>query len=174
MAYVPPALRRKQEAAAKGERGDKDEPKHGTSRRNTVSTIPSIADIQNHFWPGKEVAIVCQEDTPVRKQYEVKDLNFVAQRAQGEDIKIGQDDRINIREAEKEIANNSDLEARGVHAHSTLNGSEAEPDKLKYVLLFHNAVSANINVSWKLSVFSHSLTSTAPKMDDRPNNIRQI
>lgn len=50
MSYVPPALRRKQEAAAKGERHVEKESSTAHDLENR-SNLHSLRDIQKYFWP---------------------------------------------------------------------------------------------------------------------------
>lgn len=143
MAYVPPALRRKQEAAAIGENGKIDELRHKFSKENTRPSLPSIADIQNHFWPTKEAASARQAEAGLAIRHNDKSSSYGSNLGHVKGTEDDQDNQTTRLMVDKELAIDSSPGVRGIQAHSTLNGTEAEPDKLKYVLLFHNAVSIN-------------------------------
>ena len=132
MAYVPPALRRKQEAAARGEKLDEKSPSLSIE---PATLLPSIHDIQNHFWPTK------QELVPSERH----DRGFSDTTLQTSAASLptnDQDDK-NVELVEQKVDDDEEPKPRVSHPHSTLNSTEAEPDKLKYVLLFTDAVSAS-------------------------------
>ncbi|KAK5952447.1 hypothetical protein OHC33_006490 [Knufia fluminis] len=140
MSYVPPALRRKQEALAKGEKLSDDATLSTTLDATSNSALPTVTDIQNHFWPPKKT------DSSVLKARDVNTASNVPSSATEKPLEAVEDT-----DADKNGKNQSTETSSGTittnqpRQHSTLNGTAAEPDKLKYVLLFHQAVSSALS-----------------------------
>ena len=134
MAYVPPALRRKQEAAAKGERLDEKSPSLSSPSIKPATFLPSIHDIQNHFWPTKEELVPSE-----RHNRRFSDRSFQPSELS---VPTNSQETKDVEHVDQRLDNDEELKLRVSHPHSTLNSAEAEPDKLKYVLLFTDAVSS--------------------------------
>ena len=144
MAYVPPALRRKQEAAADGDKLRDDVSTHPTVEASRTK-LPTIYDIQNHFWPLKEQVAENSLDSGVRgSEAAIKEsCEGGVSEPQDESVSNAQPDTQAT--AKRELPGDTKTKtplARETHPHSTLNGTAEDRDKLKYVLLFNDAVSA--------------------------------
>lgn len=120
MAYVPPALRKQQDKAAEGETSANSMVPDARSSKLTSAILPSIDDIQKHFWPTQETSVLDPSQAPAN------------------------DGNTSSVDKESQEKTNGDLpteEPRSrTKAHSTLNSTEEQPDSLSYVLLFHDAV----------------------------------
>jgi len=112
MAYVPPALRKKQEAVSDGSKTDyqgRTPILHDV--KSSDGALPTVDDIQDHFWP--------QED------HNDHDGLLSSRPDNPEDGET--------------LENKTPIVS--AHKHSTLNGTAKEPNKLRYLLLFKGAVS---------------------------------
>lgn len=138
MSYVPPALRRKQEALAKGEKLSDDASTPETSDPGPMSTLPTVTHIQNHFWPPKKGV---SQTNPQASANGEKDASQSLQKDISQSIEGGANLEDRASKTNSEDGASGGIKSTLPHSHSTLNGTQAEPDKLKYVLLFHQAVS---------------------------------
>lgn len=93
------------------------------ARKSHTIDLPSLDDVQTHFWPTATVT----ENKPIenddRQPSSSTGTSSVFATSEADSVNNAED---NLRTSHK--------------THSTLNGAEAEPDKLCYVLLFHDAV----------------------------------
>lgn len=137
MSYIPPALRRKQEALARGEKLSDDATASGASALDSTKKLPSVTDIQNHFWPPKKA------DSSTLNSSDAADKPDASALAERElhQVPDNADDVTDIGKTEADPSNPAISKPNLPHTHSTLNGTQAQPDTLKYVLLFHQAVS---------------------------------
>lgn len=116
MAYVPPAQRRRQEAASGGLQPDYERrPPTLRGCEAPEEVLPTVDDIQTHFWP---------------RQGQSGHSNTGASEAKN----LG-------REHTAEVKTTPDA---STYKHSTLNGTAKEPNKLGYLLLFRGAVSLHV------------------------------
>lgn len=120
MAYVPPGLRKKQQNTVTESVSALD-----SSASGNVGTValPSLDDIQKHFWP-----------TPTIDEKHLTDND-----GDQETVTTDKDDvRVTSATDNHTVPSSSHPTVR--KSHSTLNATEAEPNRLRYVLLFHNSV----------------------------------
>lgn len=133
MAYVPPALRKRQQGDAKGDQVENDRsPRY--PKQDSTSNLPTVYDIQNHFWPTP----VVQKDTE-KQVGNREDGSNSAQTSEDSSKTTGQTDETRSNTQDADLASTTSTTYPLVHQHSTLNATEAEPDKLRYVLLFRDA-----------------------------------
>jgi len=134
MSYVPPILRRKQEALSPGQKLSHEPMSTSPSMTTSNDTLPSVPDIQDHFWPRKRAGTSA---LGASEKVDGQDTSALALRENQPSSKDSRDpsDKTTIQSA------STILDSNLPHTHSTLNSTQAEPDKLKYVLLFSQAVS---------------------------------
>lgn len=122
MAYVPPALRKQQHTAATGEKSANNTAFDPFKKAKTlVNAPPSIADIVRHFWPdGKAFRSSAEGSRPVA------DVGHALVTGEGKQ-QVADDDSA------------TDQDRHNHKVHSTLNSTEASPNELRFVLLFHQA-----------------------------------
>lgn len=120
MAYVPPALRKKQQNASAGNGEKQTAP--ATYDQPTID-LPSLDDIQKHFWP----TLVVNELLDANNN---ETADEITQERAADKVPV-----------HKGPLSESDKAVPSRKQHSTLNATEADPKQLRYVLLFHNAVS---------------------------------
>ena len=120
MAYVPPALRRKQQNTVTERVLALD-----SSATGSVGThaLPSLDDIQKHFWPIPTI--------------DEKDLT---EYDGGQESVSTDKDGARVTSATDNLTGPNSSYPTFRKSHSTLNATESEPNRLRYVLLFHNAV----------------------------------
>lgn len=213
MAYVPPALRRKQEAAAKGEKQTNTEA--STPHAAAKESLYSLRDIQKHFWPkwapetrpsavsredygatrhttrdpGNNAQFSATEpadnikrdsaisespssssaqdqstsqkaanpsvgcdlpqrtatsDAPMLKPSIIKSTRQLStSKSDTQDTTLSRGPALSeeTQPQNKDQEGNVSIYTDSVHPHNTLNNAEEVQDTLKYVLLFHDAVS---------------------------------
>lgn len=172
MSYVPPALRRKQEALARGEKLSDDTTASEASVLDSTDNLPTVTDIQNHFWPPKKADSSTLNSSDAADE---PDASALAERERDQ-FSGNETDTANVGKVEADWSTSAISKPNLPHSHSTLNGTQAQPGKLKYVLLFHQAVSLAIFLlqSTKYVLFWVTHAGTAPSMAHRTNHLRQV
>ena len=126
MAYVPPALRRLRQTQLKGE---ENASVIATTSNDVydVYDLPSVRDIQHHFWP--------ESRQPADAFAVSTDLQERASPPKEENTAT------TIKHKNQALLYDGPLLANTNKPHSTLNATQDNPDELRYILLFRNAVS---------------------------------
>lgn len=137
MSYIPPALRHKQEALAQSKKlGNVPRP-FDVPDACVRTSLPTVPDIQNHFWPPKHKHI---STASVDNATNLPDPSVLTSNNTTQGVT---DFTHNVAGEESDVVRITLSSSSSMlpHTHSTLNSTQAEPSKLKYVLLFYQAVS---------------------------------
>lgn len=135
MSYVPPALRRKQEAVARGEKLSDEATGSEVSLVDSANQLPTVTDVQNHFWPPQKADSSTSRPSGAAG---IPDSPAIARRESNQAFD-GTANTVDDGKTEPDGSTSVVSKSNLPHLHSTLNGTRAEPDRLKYVLLFHQA-----------------------------------
>lgn len=172
MSYVPPALRRKQEAVARGEKLSDEATGSEVSLVDSANQLPTVTDVQNHFWPPQKADSSTSRPSGAAG---IPDSPAIARRESNQAFD-GTANTVDDGKTEPDGSTSVVSKSNLPHLHSTLNGTRAEPDRLKYVLLFHQAVSLAIllqsSTTYVLILVSDA--ETAPSVAHGTNHLCQV